>query len=259
MADRSMIMLAVIATVLVLYVIKQERMSGKKKMHMKAKAAAGPVGSRSRKPTASLGSSLGSSDCTNVDIDSPNFTRCSLGSGRSVIRSKPRGDSLNHAFKEDNYEVRGGALGNPFAVKLDDNFNKDTDRKLGAKAFPFSKSGALPKYEEAMRNKSMKYAQKPLNPQQKEHRGHKFDKIHKAQRMVVEAPSRGSSRASVSLGASVSTVDGMGYNEAFLGAAVSPSTLGATPEEIAQSTNKLDDINEVASNTGGNLNLLHPL
>lgn len=259
MADRSMIMLAVIATVLVLYVIKQERMSGKK-MDMKAKKANETVG-KARKPRASLGSSLGSSDCTNVDIDSPNFTRCSLGSGRSVIRSKPRGDSLNHAFKEDNYEVRGGALGNPFAVKLDDNFNKDTDRKLGAKAFPFSKSGALPKYPEveAMRNKSMKYAQKPLNPQQKEHRGHKFDKIHKAQRMVVEAPSRGSSRASVSLGASVSTVDGMGYNEAFLGAAVSPSTLGATPEEIAQSTNKLDDINEVASNTGGNLNLLHPL
>lgn len=226
MADRSMIMLAVFATVLVLYVLKQERTSGKKEKKVNE------ILGKARKPRASLGSL----DCTNVDIDSPNFTRCSLGSGRSVIRSKPRGESLNHGFKEDNYKVRGGALGNPFAVKLDDNFNKDTDRRLGAKAFPFSKSGALPKYAkvEATRNKSMKYAQK-------EHRGHKFDKIHKG---------------SVSPGASV---DGMGYNEAFLGAAVSPSTLGATPEEIAQSTNKLDHINEVASNTGGNLNLLHPL
>lgn len=53
----------------------------------------------------------------------------------------------------------------------------------------------------------------------------------------------------------------MGFNTAYLGTAVSPSSasLGATPEEIAQSTNKLDNVNKVASNTGGNLNLLHPL
>lgn len=227
-ADGSMIMLAVIATVLVLYVVQQEKGKGKKgkKAANKATPAEGPVGPvGSRKPRASLG------NCTNVGIDSPDFARCSLGSGRSVIRSKPRADNINRAFKKDNYKLPvSGALGNPFAVKLDDSFIKDTDRKLGA-AFPFSKSGELPKAA---------LGQQKFNPKRHVQR-------HKK--------SRGPGRA-------VENVkDGMEFNKAFLGAAVSPSSasLGASPEEIAQSTNKLDDINEVVSNTGGNLNLLHPL
>lgn len=43
-----------------------------------------------------------------------------------------------------------------------------------------------------------------------------------------------------------------------LGAAVSPSAMGASKEEILQST-KRPVKTTVASNTGGNLNLLHPL
>ena len=228
-ADGSMIMLAVIATILVLYVVQQEK---------KDKKALG-----SRKPRASLGS------CDNVGVDSPDFARCSLGSGRSVIRSKPRADNMNRAFKKDNYKLPvSGALGNPFAVKLDDSFVKDTDRKLGAgKAFPFSKSGALPEggMNSHMRNKKMQ-------GNSVEHRGHKFNpKRHATNKSTSRGPGR----------AVENVQNGMDFNNAFLGAAVSPSSasLGATPEEIAQSTNKLDDVNKVVSNTGGNLNLLHPL
>ena len=44
----------------------------------------------------------------------------------------------------------------------------------------------------------------------------------------------------------------------YLGAAVSPSAMGASREEILQSTKKAVKTT-VSSNTGGNLNLLHPL
>ena len=233
MADATTIMLATIATVIVLYIIQQE---GPRKKRAVDKAT--PVGML-KKPRAALGRSA---DCTDVAIDSPDFARCAqtLGTGRSVVRSKPRADRIENSFMKENYKTPG-PLGNPFAVKIDDKFTKDTDRRLGAgKAFPFSKSGALPKHTKNRR---------PL----------KTDKLF-ANNHVVEAPARGSSRPSVALGSTVE--NGMGYNKAFLGAAVSPSassSLGATPEEIAQATSKLDDINKVASNTGGNLNLLHPL
>lgn len=232
-ADGSMIMLAVIATVIVLYIVQQEK-----------------KGKKSTKTRASLGRSA---DCTNVDIDSPDFARCSLGSGRSVIRSKPRADNINRAFKKDNYKLpKKSALGNPFAVKLNDSFKTDTDRKLGSgKAFPFSKSGALPKGERT-RGTLKRWNAKPRG--QHEPRGQKFKPgLHQTRKAA--STTRGPGRA-------VEDVqNGMEFNNAFLGAAVSPSSasLGATAEEIAQSTNKLDNINNVASNTGGNLNLLHPL
>lgn len=253
MADGTMIMLAVLATVLVLYMVQQEKKPGKMKATAgkQETASAGTLGSEMSRRRRSRG------DCTNVDIGSPDFTRCSLGSGRSVVRSQPRADSINATFKKDNYNVRGGgALGNPFAVKLDDNFTKDTNRRLGAKAYPFSKSGEIPKGElgEAMA--------KPLNGKlyayKKDTLGYKYKGEQSSYaKSIVEAPSRGSSRSSVTLGSTVE--NGMGFNQAFLGAAVSPSSLGASPKELADSTNKLDNVNEVASNTGGNLNLLHPL
>lgn len=214
-ADGNVIMLAVIATVIVLYIVKQE------------KKVAGPVGSR--KP------------------------RASLGSGRSVIRSKPRADNLNRKFKKNNYKLPvSGALGNPFAVKLSDSITQDTDRKLGAgKAFPFSKSGELPKGTQPKKKLGNSVEGNS------ETRGHKFNpKRH------VTHVSRKSTATTRTPGRAVENVrNGMDFNNAFLGAAVSPSSasLGATPEEIAQSTNKLDNINKVVSNTGGNLNLLHPL
>ena len=53
--------------------------------------------------------------------------------------------------------------------------------------------------------------------------------------------------------------EGVKYSAAFLGAAVSPSShdaLGASPEEIAQSANQLEDVNNVGKYSGGQLNLL---
>lgn len=203
MADRSLIVLTVIVALLVFYVIKEERRSKKKPKKT-------PLGSKKR-PSASLGAP----GCTDVDVDSPDFARCSLGGGRSILRTTG-GDRLNRAFKKDNYS------------------NNRFSRKHGD-AFPFSSGGEAA----ATTRKHHRFGAK-----EKESRGHKFDKPRINSRVgPVEAPPRGSSRASVD----------------SLGAAVSPSSLGATPAEIAQSTNKLDGINKVVSNTGGNLNLLHPL
>lgn len=242
------IMLAALATVLVLYVVQQERSSSKMALLV----------GKNKKPKASLGKNLGSAtknsmaDCENVDIDSPDFARCStaLGSGRSVVRSEPRGDNMISAFTKDNY-----SLGNPFAVKLNDGLKPDTNKKLGAQAYPFSQSGAIPKSENSTNttSSSTKLVANNLGA-----RGQKFEggkKRARARTSSVEAPARGSSRSSVTLG----STQERGVKFQSLGAAVSPSSLGASSQEMSQFSQKLDDVNKVASNTGGNLNLLHPL
>lgn len=229
MADGTTIMLGALASVLVLYVVQQERKSGPATLGGK------------KKPTATVGKAL---DCRDVALDSPDFGRCSttLGSGRSVVRSKPRADNMKSSFLKSQYK-----LGNPFSMKVDDGFKKDTDRKLGSsggEAFPFSQSGS---------------GSSSLKPHEGEGSGHKFQDVYgKTHITSIEAPPRGSSRSSVTLGSTVE--NGMKFKAAFLGAAVSPSaSLGASPEEMTQSTRKLDGIDKVSSNTGGNLNLLHPL
>lgn len=243
-ADGSTMMLAALATVLVLYVVKQESRP----------RSYGFVGAK--KPRASLGKSV---DCANVAIDSPDFERCAgaLGTGRSVIRSKPRADRLNNQFKKDNYKVNK-SLGNPFAVKVNDGFKKDTNKKLGmahrGEAFPFSESGELPKNQSSRKGSKMIPEKLGAN-QMGGVRGQKFRKTATRSSTRTEAPSRGSSRSSVALGSTVEKTMG----SSFLGAAVSPSSLVATAREMSQLTNKLHDVNEVVSNTGGNLNLLHPL
>ena len=244
-ADGTTIMLAALASVLVLYVVQQER-----------KMKQTPLGSKS-KPRASLGSSVAKTiDCSSVPIDSPDFERCAvtLGEGRTVVRGKPRADAVNRSFLKEEFN-----LGNPFAVKLDDKFTKDTDKKLGVsggEAFPFSQTGSD---ENASKFSigSLGKARFGPGPPVKEGRGQLFKSVfNKPPRSdaakIVEAPSRGSSRSSVTLGASE-------FKSNALGAAVSPSSLGASPEDIARSTNKLEGIDKVTSNTGGNLNLLHPL
>lgn len=236
MADGTTIMLAALASVLVLYVVQQERKTFPALLGKKAK------------PTATLGTSA-DVDCSKVSIDSPDFARCSttLGSGRTVIRGKPRADDVNTSFLKEEFN-----LGNPFAVKLDDKFVKDTDKKLGksgGEAFPFSQSGGG-EVSHAGGGK--------LTPREKESKGQLFKNVYgkpPPKTKTVEAPARGSSRSTVSLG----STEGVSFNTAFLGAAVSPSSLGASPEEITSSTKKLDNIDRVANNTGGNLNLLHPL
>ncbi|AAR26890.1 FirrV-1-B15 [Feldmannia irregularis virus a] len=52
---------------------------------------------------------------------------------------------------------------------------------------------------------------------------------------------------------------GVPLNKAFLGAAVSPSSRSAgASNEMEMATNKLEDVNEVSTYAGGNLNLLNP-
>lgn len=242
------IMLAALATVLVLYVVQQERSPSKTAIIL----------GKNKKPKASLGKNLGSAtknsmaDCNNVGIDSPDFARCSttLGSGRSVVRSQPRGDNINDTFKKDNY-----SLGNPFAVKLDDSLKPDTNKKLGAQAFPFSQSGAMPNSlttnTAARTSSSTKLVANNLGARGKKFEGGKGARA----KTSVEAPARGSSRSSVTLG----STQERGVKFLSLGAAVSPSSLGASSEEMSQLAQKLDNVDSVASNTGGNLNLLHPL
>lgn len=248
MADGTTIMLAALATVLVLYVVQQERSSSMKSL---------VVVGKNKKPKASLGSppkNLGNAEpnCENVSIDSPDFERCAttLGSGRSVIRSKPNANRMNSSFMKDSY---GTSLGNPFAVKLDDSFTKDTNKKLGAQAFPFSQSGALAKNEtNGVRTSSSAVAPKEGV------RGQKFQRVHglraenstRTDGQTVAAPSRASSKSSSS---------NRGVKFASVGAAVSPSSLGASSNEMAKFSQKLQNVDSVASNTGGNLNLLHPL
>ena len=249
-ADGTTIMLAALASVLVLYVVQQER----KMRHV-------PLGSKS-KPRASLGSSVAKAvDCSAVSIDSPDFARCSttLGAGRTVVRAKPRADAVNRGFLKDEYN-----LGNPFAVKLDDKFTKDTNKKLGVsggEAFPFSQTGSDGNAS-SFSTGSLGKGRFGPGPPVKEGRGQLFKSVFnnpppRNPSRVVEAPSRGSSRSSVTLGSSEFRPNAASLGS--LGAAVSPSSLGASPEDIFKSTNKLNDIDTVTSNTGGNLNLLHPL
>jgi len=244
-ADGTTIMLAALASVLVLYVVQQERKSGP-----------GTLGSKN-KPKASLGSVAKQViDCSAVSIDSPDFARCSttLGAGRTVVRGKPRADAVNRGFLKDEFN-----LGNPFAVKLDDKFVKDTNKKLGnagGEAFPFSKTGSDENGTDFSTGSLGKGRFGP-GPPVREGRGQSFKnafgKAPPSAAKVVEAPSRGSSRSSVTLGSAEFS------SGSSLGAAVSPSSLGASPEDISRATNKLEEIDTITSNTGGNLNLLHPL
>lgn len=244
MADSNgtTLLLAALATVLVLYVVQQER----------SPSTATAVG-KNKKPRASLGKNLGSATknsmagCENVSIDSPDFARCSttLGSGRSVVPAQPRSDNITDAFTKDNY-----SLGNPFAVKIDDSLKPDTNKKLGAQAYPFSQSGATSPT-------GPRTSTKQLVAPKENVRGQKFERANARTdtKISVEPPARGSSRSSVTLG----YTQERGVKFQSLGAAVSPSSLGASPQEMTQLSQKLDNVNKVASNTGGNLNLLHPL
>lgn len=151
--------------------------------------------------------------------------RASLGSGRTVLPSvKPKAHSkMKSKFMKDDYKI----LGNPFAVKLDDGMDKDPERKLGS-AYPFS-SGSRGEKFTPRKSSSFKAAKAKVSAvSDSSVRGHKFK----------------TSRSSPSLGA-----------------AVSPSSLVAKKpkDDMSNFSKKLSDVNRVASNTGGNLNLLHPL
>jgi hypothetical protein len=261
-------MLAALATVLVLYVIQQERRSGSSLL----------LGS-SNKPRATLGSSKNNpgsktrTSCDDVAIDSPDFARCAtaLGSGRTVLPGNPSkiANNINTGFISAEYSTPLGntfAAKNPFATKVDDSFIRSDYRTVGASSIeasrkPISKAGAqaFPFSQKGTGNEGQMF-DKPggkgvgFHPSSDASPGAKFNGKPYAQRKYVEARSK---TASSSLGASKE--NGMSFSSAFLGAAVSPSShdaLGATPEEIAQSANKLEDVNRVGKFSGGQLNLL---
>lgn len=255
MADTNTIMLALLAAVLVAYMIRQRSLPAK---------SADPVavvGNSKRKPPG-----VNTTFCKNVPIDSPDFARCaqSLGSGRSVLAGDPKktANNINTSFVSDQY-----ALGNPFASSPKDTYVKKDYGTLGAapvtavkkpisragsQAFPFSQKGS---------GKTVEFENETVVPStgfrptpQADSPGVKFEGSAKPKSTFVEAPARGKARPSVG-----STYEGVKFSKAFLGAAVSPSShdaLGASPEEIAQSAQKLENVDKVSKNSGGQLNLL---
>lgn len=264
MLPKSTMMLAALATVLVIMiVIKESR---------KAKSSPSAVGQK--KPRVTLGSKNKNSlrkeprGCDRVSIDSPDFERCAtLGAGRTVLPGNPARTShnLNTEFVQDNFEP----VGNPFAMKLDDSFVKedflggakiDTDAKIsraGGQAFPFSQKGTItdgvqPEGSPASTIGGLILG-KPIDPKE----GSKFVPLPSKK---VPAPPRSTARSSLALGAgSSSAEEGVKFDTAFLGTAVSPSAgdaLGVSQEEIIQSAQQIDDVNVVQRTHGGQLNLL---
>lgn len=255
-------MLAALATVLVMYVVQQERKSG------------GFMLLGAKKPRATLGSN--NVNCNSVSIDSPDFARCSttLGTGRTVLPGNPT--KTAHNISTDFVKQDYADLGNPFGMKISDGYEKEEFKRhtvgassisdsrkpisqAGAQAFPFSQNGSVgaasltptsvgPFAPSASSSSSGGVAFKPS--------GNTTSRFSS----TVEAPPRGSARSSSSVG--VSHESGMSIKTAYLGAAVSPSSkdsLGASPQEIAQSAAKLEGVDTVTRSRGGQLNLLiHP-
>lgn len=255
--------LAALATVLVvLVVIKELR---------KTKA---PSASNQKTPRATLGAKNKNSlrsepkGCDRVSIDSPDFERCAtLGAGRTVLPGNPSrtAHNLNTGFVQENFEP----VGNPFAMKVDDSFVKedflggakiDTDGKIsraGGQAFPFSQKGTITDGVRPEGSPSSTIGGlilgKALDPKE----GSKFVPLPSKK---VPAPPRSTARSSLALGAgSSSAQEGVKFDTAFLGTAVSPSSadaLGVSQEEIVQSAQQIDDVNVVQRTHGGQLNLL---
>lgn len=255
MADTKTIMLALLAAVLVAYMVRQHSMS------TNSTEPVAVLGNSKRKPPG-----VNTKFCKNVPIDSPDFARCaqSLGTGRSVLPGNPKktANNINTSFVSDQY-----ALGNPFSSSPSDTYVKKDYGTLGdapvkavkkpisragSQAFPFSQKGS---------GKTVDFENKTIVPStgfrptpQADAPGVKFTGPAEKKTTFVEAPAVGKSRPSVG-----ATYDGMKFSKAFLGAAVSPSShdaLGASPEEIAQSAQKLDNVDKVSKNSGGQLNLL---
>ena len=260
MADTNIIMLALLAAVLVAYMVRKQSASGKKQ----PTAEIGPVGNSKRKPPG-----VNTTFCKNVPIDSPDFARCaqSLGTGRSVLPGNPKktANNINTNFVSSEY----APVGNPFSSRPEASYvNKDYGKlgetsianstrpisKAGSQAFPFSQKGSDKTVDFVNTTSVPSTGFRPTPPP--DGPGVKFLGSSSKKPTFVEAPARGTSRPSVTVG---STHEGVKFNKAFLGAAVSPSShdaLGASPEEIAQSAQKLDNVDKVSKNSGGQLNLL---
>jgi len=257
----KMVLIGVAVVLVILVVLKES----------KSKAAA-PLG---RKPRAVLGAKSKNAlrsepdGCDGVAIDSPDFARCAtLGAGRTVLPGKPtrQAHNINTEFVQNNFDNNAGNLGNPFAMKIDDSFVKDDFlggakissenapiSRSGGQAFPFSQSGTIT--AGVLPDKGS--GGLILGALKGNTSGGKFQPLQeKPQPKKVPAPATSTARSSVSLGA---LADGVKFDTAFLGSAVSPvgaDNLGASKEEIIQSAQQLREINVVQRTNGGQLNLL---
>lgn len=173
--DKPTIVLSVLATFLVAYVLLKRAKSGEDSSDTPAVALGRFRTRRTRRRKR---------DCSNVNIESPNFARCQmeLGAGRTVLPGNPVNvaHNINTGFVTDTYD------------------------HLGSSAYPPKSSN---------RRRARQPWENPFKLKMK---------------------------------------------SGQLGAAVSPSAMGASMDEILQSTKKAVETT-VESNTGGQLNLLHPL
>lgn len=264
MSANSTMMLAALATVLVALIVLR------KMRKPKAPAAVGQ-----KKPRATLGAKNKNSlqsepkGCDRVSIDSPDFERCAtLGAGRTVLPGNPirSAHNINTGFVQENFEP----VGNPFAMKVDDSLVKedflggakidpDTAKisRAGGQAFPFSQKGTMTDGVQPEGSPTSTIGGlilgKPSDPKE----GSKFVPLLVRK---VPAPPRSTARSSLALGVSSDAAkEGVKFDTAFLGTAVSPSSadaLGVSQEKIIQSAQQIEDVNVVQRTHGGQLNLL---
>ena len=244
--EKSAITLVVLTIALLAFVVfQQSKMGPKAPRPSEPKAEPKPEPTEPVQPEV-LGRRSGrakTSGCENVKIGSPDFARCStdLGSGRTVLAGDPKklANPLRSEFVSNEFTPAGAAK-----------FRSAKKGKKTAKAFPFSES-------------------RPSRADKKVDADKVFDKNGELKKAKKFDLSKRSTQGS-SLGANAlffqsppaegETVGTASHSEGtkFLGAAVSPSAMGASKEEIIQAS-QIAVETRVSSNTDGNLNLLHPL
>ena len=240
------IVLSAMAVVLIMYVVQQERKSGML-MTLGKKKPRAILGSKNKNSLRTH--EFDKKGCEHVSIDSPDFERCAtLGVGRTVLKPK---DAKKVAHNINTEFTKGNFLGNPFANSTQDEFTKDSHlgsaslsevtrpiSKAGSEAFPFAEKGSgIDLGVEKTKDKSMmfKIASRKTLP------GSKFPSTMKQITRNFgenEAPPQSVVRS------------------VHLGAAVSPSNLGMSKEELEMAANRLEDVDIVQRTNGGQLNLI---
>lgn len=158
--------------------------------------------------------------CRDVKIGSPDFARCAndLGAARNIIAGNPENVAHN---------INTSFVNDEYAPKDGSSLGNafmSADASNFGNAFPFTDAGNT------------------------------WDDSNDSTYADLPAPNAFMFMDKSSASNPFVAVDG----GSALGAAVSPSAMGASKEEIMQSTKRAVDTT-VSSNTGGNLNLLHPL
>lgn len=241
----------------------------------------GDLGARRRRKSGT-GQRIRPMDCDGVSIDSPDFARCSttLGGGRSIVRGRPSGKNFATSLLKKEYDN----LGNPLASSIRDKNHDDSgDESATGKAFPFTRSGKRLGKAPLKKKKSIFNFSSFLSPTEENSANpaskvktnnalmkRKRDMAQNRRKMMARSKSGGKRGNTYN---PQKITEGIPFQQAFgrrakkyngpksLGVAVSPSSVsfGSSGDEMRRATNKLDTVNKVSSNIGGNLNLLHPL